>query len=259
MKKLLHFVLLGTCTLLAIAGCNALSAFETVSTDQDRVELGEQCLRDGDFDCAVAAYSGIVDSQLKAEKLCAARLSQAGFGISELVDTLISNSGSSQVLGRLATALIGWTTARQTAADAAVTQCSAFRTATATTDIKYRRAILLKALSSFVHCATLLAKTDVLRTEDGTNCTYKVTSTSAIVPDSVTDDATTGTVSTGHPGMCNADVIACVDDFVAISGDASDLSSQIPDIGTAFSNIPSDLKNSSTGADLGRLALRGVL
>jgi hypothetical protein len=253
MKHFFFFTALGACALFLISGCNAFEAFDSVSTDQDRVEVGEACLRAGDFDCAITAYSTITDPSLRAEKLCAARLSQAGFGISELVEVLIKNSGSQKVLGRLAQALIGWTTARQAAADAAKTQCAAFR-ASAPPE-KQRRAILFKALSAFVRCATLIAKTDVLRTEDGTTCDVPGPGTGTLTQSSISADAT-GAVSNGQPGMCSADVLACVEDFSDVATEATALSSQLPDIGAAFDNIPNALKNSATGDQVGRAAVR---
>ena len=260
MKKLHISLLLGACAGMVLAGCNALQAFQGDGSDLDKIELAEKCLRDGDFDCAVTNYTLISDVNLRAEKLCAARLSQAGFGISQLVTVLIDNSGSASVLGRLAEALVTWTQARQTAADAAKTQCAAFYAANPNpTDIKRNRAVLLKALSAFVHCATLVAKTDVLRTENGTTCTFPWQRNGPIGPDSASNDATLGTVSAGNAGMCNADVAACVDDFSEISTDTAVLGSSVPDIATAYSNIPADLKNGAVAADVGRLALRSAL
>lgn len=168
---------------------------------------------------------------------------------------LIENSGSQQVLGRLAQALIGWTSARQAAADAAKTQCAAFRTSAPAE--KERRAILFKALSAFVRCATLIAKTDVLRTENGTTCDVPGPRTGTLSQASVSSDVT-GAVAPGQPGMCSADVLACVEDFSDITSDASALNSQVPDIGTAFDNIPPALKNSATGAQVGRAAVRSA-
>lgn len=197
--------------LAVLTGCNVYAPFASPGSDTDYVEEARKCLLTSDYSCAISNYNRISDSSLRNQKLCLVNISRAGMNLTSLVTIATSGSSGSSLLKLTANQILlrGYSQERLDAAAEAVTQCTALGTDQTST--------LLKLLSYITDCGVRLAKSDslVALSEGGaTTCN----STTAGNGNRVMDDADiggdgTGAVSGVNPGMCEADVQACVNNM----------------------------------------------
>jgi len=206
------FVLVSVLVTTVLTSCNLYSPLEGGGSVQDHIEIAQECLTRGDYDCASTEYNALPDGTLKQQKLCAVYLSQAGFTLSTLVTVFKSaqEGAREKTLGTVANRILPYTASRQSGADKAIVACKAYRDLNPTGD-ELQLAELLQSLSYFTHCAVLMAKTTSLQTVDDVACT--TASTSTTVTAASISKSGTGTVDAANPGMCSADALACVDDI----------------------------------------------
>lgn len=197
-----------------LVSCNIYSPFAPSSSTEDLVEEGRKCEHDGDFGCAIDAYSKIPDPLTKHEKLCQGYLAQGGVTLSVLINTL--TQGTSKILGDVATALMPWSSDKGTALLNAKNACIEFANL-ATTTIGRKQSALLKSLSLIADCSIRISKTDefVATSNSDESCTTPGTRDGRITQSDVAENST-GVITT--VGMCASDVTACDQNIAAIDG-----------------------------------------
>ncbi len=216
---------------ISLVSCNLYSPLQGGSSVQDHIEIAQSCLTNGDYDCAAAEYGALPAGSLREQKLCTVYLSQAGFGISQLV-TVFKLADKKKALGAVANKILPYTAKKLDGATKAIDHCGQFLTAAAPGD-EHLLAALLKSLGYFVHCGVLMAKTtSVLDTGDGA-CTTPSTNTS--VAAASISPAGDGSVSVASPGMCSADAVSCLNDVQALS--TTDFGSSLGDVSQAFTQV----------------------
>ncbi len=239
---------------LLLCSCNMYSGFAAPGSDSEYIEEAQKCLADRDFGCAIVNYNKLSSTNEKNKRLCLVNMARAGLGVSELVQ-IISNSGTgATIVGEIAQELLPYSEEKETAGAAAVTACEAYSTA-----VSGDTATLLASLSYLVDCSVRVAKTDTLvATSDGgtTSCnsTTAGNSNGLITQSDIGGHSATGALSVGNPGMCQADVHACLQDL----NDAAALTGALSagGLGDIANNILSLSSVYGAGADdLGRKAL----
>jgi hypothetical protein len=164
MKNISRFAV-WTAVLPLVVSCNLWRPFTSAHSDEDYIEEAQRCLHHNDFGCAAQNYSMLSDRELRLEKLCAVNLAGAGFTISNLVNTI--STDTDHVLGNLAEATLPWSPSKKAFADAAKAVCEDYQDAVSSApQAKRDLGILLKTLSLFMHCANLIAKTDQFVSHD---------------------------------------------------------------------------------------------
>lgn len=206
--------------LAILASCNLYSKFGSTGSDEAKIEEALHCLHDGNYACAIENYTALADTTERAKRLCQVNLARAGLTLSVLINTLGSNTGNSDVLGKVANAVIPWTQEKQTAVEAAATPCDTYFAVD--TAAQYGKVLL--GLSAIMNCAVGMAKSDqfVATSSADTACTTAGNGDGVVTPADISDQ-TDGTITT--KGMCSADVTACRDRLVTVSsatgGDAN--------------------------------------
>lgn len=236
-----------------LISCNIYAPLTSNSTVEDHLEEAQKCLHEGDYGCAIENYEKLPEGDLRKQKLCTVNLARAGFTLSSLINTITQSKD--QVLGDLATGLGKWSEIKATSAQAAVTNCLDFKNAATSGDL----GILLRTVSLFVDCANRISKTDqfVAVSDSDTDCNTTGNNSGTITKTDVSATSGGG-ISASQPGMCAADVTACVNDIVAVP--ASELEgSGLGDIQGAYNQIPADLKNSGAATPVIRGAIYGVI
>lgn len=128
MKNISRFAV-WTAVLPLVLSCNLWRPFTSAHSDEDYIEEAQRCLHNNDFACAAENYGKLSDAELRLEKLCSVNLAGAGFTISNLVNTI--STDSDHVLGNLAEATLPWSDAKKAFADAAKDNCGQYQTAVA--------------------------------------------------------------------------------------------------------------------------------
>jgi hypothetical protein len=251
--SVLSLALLYPVLVLGLSSCNIYKPLASPSNDEEYIQEAQKCLNDGNYTCALDAYSKIGATDLKNEKLCLAQLTRAGLGISELVQTISSDSSGSGMLGALARALIPWTEEKETAALAAITECDKLSTISET-----QKSSLLRILAYLSDCSIRLAKTDVkvATSESTTSCNSTTDGDNDGVLAS-TDIATTpgAALSTSNPGMCEFDVRKCIANIDTANALASGLGGDLSGVSGNLTDVPAALKDSNTATTTARQAL----
>jgi hypothetical protein len=199
--------------LVGLASCNLYSGLSSVGTDQGRVEEALKCLHDGDYECAIAQYTALENTDERNRRLCQVQLARAGLTLPVLINQLGSGTEESSSLGDLAQAILPWTQEKQTAVEAAAVPCDAYFAAAPTSEL----AQVLSTLSGAMDCAVRLAKTDTLVASSDTDtvCTTPGNKSGTITADDVSDNAD-GSITA--VGMCTTDATACKTRIAATSG-----------------------------------------
>lgn len=233
-------VLLGS----VLTSCNLYYPLDAKSTEQDHLEIAQKCLTSGDFACAEVEYNALTTPSLKNQKLCTLYISQAGFGLSQMIK--LSNNANAQVLGTIANAILPYTAAKLAAVDKAKTYCSAFNDiAKNSTADDAKLGALLKTLSLFTSCAVRLARTtSVMATSDtDTACSTPSTSPNAVTRNSITTLGD-GSLSPAAPGMCSADAVQCANDL--ITADSAVINAGLDGFKSTLSNVPAGAKGAAS-------------
>lgn len=257
MKKNLDLVFLSVALAVILVSCNLYSPLTSTGSDEARIEEALKCLHDGDYQCAIENYSALSDPKEKARRLCQTNLARAGLTLSLLIQTLGDSQSTSDpaLLGVIANKLIPWDATKQTAAEEAKKNCTQYKTeAVAGTTEEQEFGDVLNTLGAFIDCTTRMAKVDQLVSADNTDdCTTPGNKDGKVTANEITADTVAGSISAGQPGMCKADVEACLADFSAVnsSGDA--------ELKNALDQLPPELKNSGTATDLARKAVRDTV
>lgn len=238
-----------------LISCNIYEPLAKKSTPEEYLESGQACLHKNDYACAIENYNSLPDGSLKNENLCTVYLAKGGVTLKSLI-SIIPN-GSATMLGALANTLIPWSATRGADLASAKTYCTNYAADTSTGD----KGVLLKTLGNLGDCAARMAKTaSTLSVAEGDACNTPNTTNTGVLRAQDMGPAS-GSLSAG-PGMCTEDVVECVKDVSAISG-PSLTGSGFTDISTAFSAIPSDLRNNPQAtaavADAARNSLRTVI
>ena len=227
-----------------LTSCNLYSPLEGGGSTQDHLEIAQECLTRGDYDCAVTEYKALPDGSLKSQKLCTLYLSQGGFTLSSLV-TVFNLPDKKKSLGAVANRALPYTASRQTGADEAKTHCAAYKTAVATgVAAEQQLGELLLSLSYFNHCAVLMSKTTTLQTTDDVACT--TASTQTTVTAAGISKAGDGSVSATNPGMCKDDAEACLADISAMA--STSVGGQLQYIKDAYDQIKAQFPGASAQA-----------
>lgn len=248
MKKkflpLLTFLTIGG--LILSCGTNIFRPFTGEKSTEDILEEAQKCLHDNDYSCAISKYQTLPAGTLKNQKLCIVRLAQGGLTIKTLVNIVGKNENT--VLGQLADTLVPWSAEKQAALDAAKTDCVAYADAGGG-DF----GTLVKTLALMTHCASLLAKTDLLvgNSEADAACTTAGNNSGNVRQNDISDSS--GNIGTA--GMCSLDVGTCRDDIVAIPVSALEAAG-LSGIKNAYDQVPSALKDSSAVITSVRSSLR---
>ncbi len=230
-----------------ITSCNLYSPLQGGGSELDHLEVAQKCLTDGNYVCAAAEYNALAEGQLKQQKLCTLYITQAGFGLSQLIN--VFTNANSKVLGKIANAILPYNAAKLDAIDKAKTACTAFNTlvkaGTVTSDKQL--GALLSTLSLFTSCGVRLGKatTGMATSDTDTACTTTSTTPNSVSAATVSA-AGDGSVSAGQPGMCPADAIQCAIDLTSVDA-ASIRAAGFDDVATAAEQIPAAAKNSATG------------
>lgn len=214
-----------------VLSCNVYKSFAAPSSVVEYIEEAQRCLADGNYDCAITNYNLLPTGTQKTEKLCIVNIARAGLGISTLIDIVTNGASSTEMLGNLAEQLLPYSTVKEAAAEAAITNCILLGTDDTAT--------LLKTLAYTVDCSVRISKTDTLvATVDAGNATCNSTTpgnaSGTITAADITKNGS-GTLSGAQPGMCQKDVNACVTDI----NNASALNGGLSTAG--FSGIVSNL------------------
>lgn len=246
-----RILILSLLSLPLYLSCNIYTPLSSPGTDEEYLEEARACLHSGDYACAVENYGKLSDGPVKNEKLCIVNIARAGLGLSTLVETLTNEESQEAFLGQMANRLLPFTEEKQTAAEAAVTNCALLSSDDTGN--------LLKTLSYMVDCGNRLAKTDTLvAISDGGTTTCNSTTAGngdgEITSVDIGGNALTGALSAGEPGMCAADVQTCLNDLQAANGLGFG-----GGIGGNLDALPPELINSSTAIDLARVELRGTI
>ncbi len=239
-----------------LTSCNLYSPLEGSGSVQDHLEIGQACLTDGNYDCAAAEYGALPAGTQRQQKLCALYLSQAGFTLSTLVTVFknASDGAREKTLGVVANKLLPYTVQKQTGADKAIVECQAYLDLNPAGD-EGKLAELLRALSYFTHCATLMAKTTSVQTVSDADDTCNTPSTQTKVSATSISAAGDGSVGAGSPGMCRADAVACFDDIDKMASNS--LSAEQAEIKDAFDEIRA--KFSGPAAQIARAGVISTL
>src|SRR3989338_8831192 len=145
--------LLTVFAVLCVSSCNVYRPLDSATSDEALLEEGLRCYHEKDYDCAVAAYEKLSDSNLRSEKLCPAYLTQAGVTLTVFLGSV--NKGDATMLGELAGALLPWTETKGAAATNAASECRLFAEAN-----DNNTTTLLSSVAQLVNCATRMARTD---------------------------------------------------------------------------------------------------
>ena len=89
MKSILSLITWVT-FLIGVLSCNVYSPLNSNNSDLDKLEEAQRCLKDLNYNCAIAQYEGIKDSDLKEQKLCQVYLTKGGVTLTVLINTLNS-------------------------------------------------------------------------------------------------------------------------------------------------------------------------
>lgn len=246
-----RILILSLLSLPLYLSCNIYTPLSSPGTDEEYLEEARACLHDADYACAIENYSKLSEGPVKNEKLCIVNIARAGLGLSALVETLTNNESQDAFLGQLANRLLPFTDEKLAAAEASITNCALL----ASDD----SGNLLKTLSYMVDCGNRLSRTDTLVavTDGGTTTCNSATAGNndgQITTVDVGGNALTGALSAGEPGMCSADVQACLNDL-----QAADALGFGGGIGGNLDALPPELVDSNTAVDLARVELRGTL
>jgi hypothetical protein len=249
--ELRNMFFIGSCLALLTA-CNAYRPFNSITSDQDRLEEGQRCLKNNDYGCAITQYSSLTNPQLQNEQLCLAYLGKGGVTLTALINTIDQNS--SKMLGRFAQTLVPWNNTEASDLASAQTYCTAY----ASNPISTGEGVLLQALASLADCAVRIAKTDQYQgiSDSDTTCNTPGPNTGTLTSASIGPPS--GAISASSPGMCASDVTACVADIAAI-GSGGLGSAGLNTLQNALNNIPSDLKNSAAALSATRVAIESTI
>ncbi len=245
--------------LLLLTGCNAYAPFASPGSDTEYVEEARKCLLTSNYDCAITNYNRIADSALRNQKLCLVNISKAGMNLNSLVTVATSGSSGASLLKLTANQILlrGYTQTRLEAGAAAVTQCALLGTDQTST--------LLKLLSRITDCGVRLAKSDslVATAEGGSTTCDSATpgNNNRVMDDADIGGDVGGVVDAVNPGMCQADVQACVDDMTAAGALGGSLASSTGlSALAANANAAAALLGSGTGTAVcqgARFSLKG--
>jgi len=251
MKLFCHFLII-LLFIPFLVSCNLYTPFNTGGSDLDKLEEAQACLKDNDYQCAIENYEKIENATLKQQKLCQIYLTRGGITLSILVNVL--NENSSKILINLGNRLIPWTSNKSADLQLAKTHCSEYRNLSSELD-----ASLLKATALFSDCAIRMARTDLFQstTSEDTCTLANFSSKNGLLtaPDIGGDE--NGSIST-NPGMCSADVNACVSNVIALKNSEGELSaSGFSDIAGAVEKLPADI-STGVATNAARAALKGM-
>ncbi len=231
---------LAAIVLFGIGSCNIYRPLDPAKSDEGYLEEGLRCYHLKDYDCAVAAFEKLSDSDTKTEKLCMGYLAQAGLTLDLLLNVV--NQANSTMLGQLATALLPWSSGKETASQNASAKCLMYATTGTASDVK----TLLNYVAQMVDCSTRLARTDTFG-DKASDCTASHT------------PVTSGEITDGDVDfMCAADAEACADNIATIS--SSQLgTSGLGSLKSALDLFPAELKSAASVAATVRTALKTVV
>ena len=230
MKSILSLITWVT-FLIGVLSCNVYSPLNSNNSDLDKLEEAQRCLKDLNYNCAIAQYEGIKDSDLKEQKLCQVYLTKGGVTLTVLINTL--NKNSSKVLGNLAKNFLPWTSQKLTDLELAKTHCMNF----AATSNSVDQGFLLKTIAGFSDCAIRMARAEKFRAlaVDG-DCTTASPNTNGIL-EAGDIGQSTGVIDSTHPGMCRSDVEACAVDLISVA-EANPNSSGFSELAAAIQLLP---------------------
>ena len=232
-------------TTALLVSCNVYKPLDFDGNDTAYKEEAQHCYAVRDYDCAVANYNKMSASNDKTQFLCLAYMNQAGLTLSVIINDI--KTGSASMLGKLATSILPWTSTKQTASDNAATSCQTLATTYAgSTGSQKDSSTLFSGIAYLMKCATRLAHAHNYGSSDPSSASCM---TSSVTPSS--SSVLQADVNT----MCDTDVTECLDALVSFG----QVSTSLSFLSTALSNIPSDLKSSSTGAAAARVALKSVV
>ncbi|MCX6103426.1 MAG: hypothetical protein NT000_09235 [Proteobacteria bacterium] len=234
MKSILSLITWVT-FLIGVLSCNVYSPLNSNNSDLDKLEEAQRCLKDLNYNCAIAQYEGIKDSDLKEQKLCQVYLTKGGVTLAVLINTL--NKNSSKVLGNLAKNFLPWTSQKLTDLELAKTHCMNFAETSKSADL----GVLLKTIAVFSDCAIRMARAEKFKaTTEDQGCT-------------IASDTTNGKLEAGDigqsggvlPGMCRSDVVACGADLISVT-EATLNSSGFSDLAAAIQLLPPGITSGTT-------------
>ena len=235
MKSILSLITWVT-FLIGVLSCNVYSPLNSNNSDLDKLEEAQRCLKDLNYNCAIAQYQGIKDSDLKEQKLCQVYLTKGGVTLTVLINTL--NKNSAKVLGNLSKTFLPWTSQKLTDLELAKTHCVSFAETSNSGDL----GVLLKTIAVFSDCAIRMARAEKFRAlAVAGDCTTASPSTNGIL-EAGDIGQSTGVIDSTHPGMCDSDVQACRDDLVSVT-EGNLNSSGYSDLAAAIHLLPNGISS----------------
>lgn len=237
--------------------CNIYEPLTKRGSPEEYLESAQACLHKNDYTCAIENYNSLPAGSLKNEKLCTVYLAKGGVTLKTLISVI--PTGNATMLGALANTLIPWDSTKAADLAAAKTHCTNLASDASTGDT----GVLLKTVGNLADCAVRMAKTASFQSvAEGDSCSTPNASAPTALRNDDLGPANNAALSTSTPGMCTSDAIVCVQDISAVSG-GSLTGAGLTDIATAFSAIPSELKDSTAATEAAanrvRTSLRTVI
>lgn len=237
-----------------VLSCNVYAPLTKVSSAEDHMEEAQKCLHEGNFACAISHYEALPAGATRTQKLCTVNLARAGFTLSGLIKTITQSKDT--VLGELANGLGKWDDVKAASAVSAVDYCKQYGDLGAESgDL----GVLLKTVSLFVDCANRISKSDqfVGTSESDDDCSTAGNNSGTITKKDISGTSD-GSISASKPGMCHVDVVACLNDVLAVPQSQLE-GSGLGDIKGAYDNVPAALKDSTSAASVIRDQLKGII
>ena len=192
-------------------GCNVFAPFQSTNSQQDLLELGQQCLNNKNPLCAITYFNQLPSGTLKNENMCAVYTSLGGTTLDALASASVNASnvtnGFDYFIGFLAQALVPYSASNLNYLTANALQFCSQLTNNANP--------FLATLYYMSDCALRVAKTDqTVCTISGTGPTTNGNQNGHITR----SDICTASSCTGNANnaMCSADALACYNDFIAV-------------------------------------------